>query len=692
MIPNRGTANFHSSRLEQSASAQPNLKTMITATMLSRNLQNQKKECSESKEATSKGSHQMGQGLEDPLLEIDETAEFAQYRNEQRRQVSAQHREKARRWRERSDRRKQPEQNVQHEADHSDHKGSWDRRSSPNDYRKLLKSVTDGTLGSPGRTEQDGRDNTDKDSLFGRCAIQLQEGSPSTKGNSIRQSQVIAALGGSKDNEKQTTVSGSAARWLRSVRPKTALQERVGKLKRMGKAQERHHRLLMVRKKQFMELPEEERIALRSAFTNFDRNGSCTLDPHELEDCLSEMGLRGRDQGQQREVRMICQEVLILGEIDFFTFCFELVPRVRQSLTVMNRAHLHETFETYDTDGNGTLSESECRAIVKKSIGTNIDAEGAAQLEQAFHDAMAICRRPEEEEIQFDRFEQLFSRISQSAHRIRKDREDRIAAEEGLSESEIKYHKNELLLLYDSFHRADVDGSRTLSTHEVRGMVLEHGLMPKDAAAHNRMVSAAENISGGEDLTFKDALMLFRQVRADQERSAEAALSELFKLYDRDDSGELNMVEISQVIADYGLTPRCREDQQAIKRLLDEVDADNSGTFELVEFLQLIQRIEEKMQALQFQREALVAKELDYSPSQILELRDCFHVLDVDGSGALGIDELREVLNALRITMTSDELKDLLESLASRQSSQDNEPVLNFEGFMRFANKLGYKP
>jgi len=223
-------------------------------------------------------------------------------------------------------------------------------------------------------------------------------------------------------------------------------------------------------------------------------------------------------------------------------------------------------------------------------------------------------------------------------------------------------------------------------------MVLEHGLMPKDAAAHNRMVSAAENISGGEDLTFKDALMLFRQVRADQERSSEAALSELFKLYDRDDSGELNMVEICQVVADYGLTPRCREDQQAIKRLLDEVDADGSGTFEFVEFLQLIQRIEEKMQALQFQREALVAKELDYSPSQILELRDCFHMLDVDGSGALGIDELREVLNALRITMTSDELKDVLESLASRHSSQDNEPVLNFEGFMRFANKLGYKP
>jgi Ca2+-binding EF-hand superfamily protein len=404
------------------------------------------------------------------------------------------------------------------------------------------------------------------------------------------------------------------------------------------------------------------------------------------------MGLKGVGPGQQREVGLICQEIAILGDVDFFTFCFELVPRVKESLAQMNRAALHETFETYDTDGNGSLSEEECKEILKKLVGANIDSIGTAQLEDAFHEALTICRRPDEDEIQFDRFEQLFSRLAQGSNRIRNQRQDKIANDEGLNEAEIAAHKNEILVLYDSFCRADIDSSGKLSKHEVRGMILEHGLMPKDAAAYNRMISDADNIFGGKDLTFRDCLVLFRRVRADQERNSEAELGELFKLYDRDLSGELNMVEISAVLSDYGLTPRCREDQEAIKQLLDEIDADGSGTFEFPEFLKLIQRIEERMQALQFQREAVVAKTLGYSPAQVLELRDCFCMLDTDGSGSLGVDELREVLDAIRINKTSDQLKELTMSLGTPKSVEINTPLLDFEGFMRFANEIGYTP
>eukprot|EP00746_Dinoflagellata_sp_MGD_P007769 gnl/MRDRNA2_/MRDRNA2_115448_c0_seq1.p1 gnl/MRDRNA2_/MRDRNA2_115448_c0~~gnl/MRDRNA2_/MRDRNA2_115448_c0_seq1.p1 ORF type:complete len:828 (-),score=164.11 gnl/MRDRNA2_/MRDRNA2_115448_c0_seq1:46-2412(-) len=685
------------SSAEQPSKEHRKLRTMVTATSLVNDLKKLRSERSTSKDNSTKSSVQASHGTENvDSLEFDETAELAKYRHEQRLEMSHQDREKARRWRERMERQKQQEAI---DVNHVD--------AATDEIHAVPSPIVDENTAQVDRVKSDAK--KDRKLCRGRTAVfelspeaELRESSapPSYRiGNAIKQSQVLAALSGGGANSQGdpehqdvATASGAAARWLLKVRPKTARDERVGKLKRMSKASERRQRLLNLRKAQFMKLPDDEKHVLRNAFTNFDHNGSSTLDPQELQDCLEEMGLKGVGPGQQREVSLICQEVAILGDIDFFSFCFELVPRVRESLAQMNRASLHETFETYDTDGNGSLSEAECAEIFKKLVGTNMDSVGAAQLEEAFQQALTVCRRPDEEEIQFDRFEQLFSRLAQSANRIRRERQEKIAHSEGLSAAEVEAHKNEVLVLYDSFCRADIDGSGRLSKHEVRGMILEHGLMPKDAAAYNRMIATADNLFGGKDLTFRDCLTLFGLVRADQERSSEAELSQLFKLYDRDLSGELNMVEISAVLSDYGLTPRCREDQEAIKRLLDEIDADGSGTFEFHEFLKLIQRIEERMQALQFQREAVVATSLGYTPAQILELRDCFYMLDVDGSGALGVEELREVLDAIRISMTSDQLKDLTTSLATAKSLQMNAPHLDFEGFMRFAHEIGYKP
>lgn len=678
------------------------LKSMMTATSLVNDLKDLLGEVEREKRAESKGSVHMSNGMEElpDSQEFNETAEFAKYRNEQRLEISQQHREKARRWRERSERRKQQEAQPPVDPDRTSLKDTTTSPPSPDTPTEEVVISSDTIKEKFQKRGRRSSRNTAELQLFSVSELRERSAPPSsTTGNAIKQSQVLAAFAGDQsshdDPEKKdlATASGAASRWLRAIRPKTAHEERVGNLKKLSKASERRQRLMMARKTQFMNLPDDEKNTLRNAFTNFDVNGSSTLDPQELEECLCDMGLKGIGRGQQREVSLICQEVAIGQDIDFFTFCFELVPRVKESLTQMNRASLHETFENYDTDGNGSLDEAECREIVKKLVGTNMDSVGTAQLEEAFQNALTICRRPDEEEIQFDRFEQLYSRIAQSANRIRQGRQDTIANDAGLTETELEAHKDELLILYDSFVRADEDDSKKLSTHEVRGMVLEHGLMPKDAEAYNRMVSTAEDLSDEDDeLTFRACLKLFRSVRADQEKTSEPELSELFKLYDRDMSGELNMVEISAVLSDYGLTPKCRSDQEAMKQLLDQIDEDGSGSFEFQEFLKLIQRIEERMQALQFQREAVVATELGFTAPQVLELRDCFYMLDVDGSGALGVDELREVLDAIRITMTSEQLKELTMTLATPKSVQMDDPLLDFAGFMRFANEIGYKP
>ena len=60
----------------------------------------------------------------------------------------------------------------------------------------------------------------------------------------------------------------------------------------------------------------------------------------------------------------------MLGDVNFYDFVFELVPRCRKRLADLNRSQLLEQFVTYDADGSGFLSRDECEEIVKQYLGT----------------------------------------------------------------------------------------------------------------------------------------------------------------------------------------------------------------------------------------------------------------------------------------------------------------------------------
>jgi len=109
-------------------------------------------------------------------------------------------------------------------------------------------------------------------------------------------------------------------------------EERVTSVKKQGSVKSKQPKLAklwLARRREFEDLARDERDAFRKAFL---ASGAEMLDVRGLRNALREFGLVARSPLEKSDVQDLCQELCIMGKVDFYTFCFESVPRTRQVL------------------------------------------------------------------------------------------------------------------------------------------------------------------------------------------------------------------------------------------------------------------------------------------------------------------------------------------------------------------------
>jgi Ca2+-binding EF-hand superfamily protein len=176
---------------------------------------------------------------------------------------------------------------------------------------------------------------------------------------------------------------------------------------------------------------------------------------------------------------------------------------------------------------------------------------------------------------------------------------------------------------------------------------------------------------------FPEHILLVARIREEMKKRRHDETLQLFKNYDKDNSGNLSMQECSSLFAEMGMLPKCQVGQDEIKRLLDEADEDGSGELNFEEFQTLTELVAEKLRALARSRELEFGATLNFSKRQVNEYRDAFWKLDQDGSGELGINELRTVMNLLQRKVSGDELRALFDEV-----DQDGSGFIDFTEFL----------
>lgn len=451
------------------------------------------------------------------------------------------------------------------------------------------------------------------------------------------------------------------------------------------KSQERFVRLREVRRREFEARPQTEQLALRKAFNSAALTNSDSLNNKELWKALEEMGLTPKTDTEKKEVRLICNEVCVAGDIDFFAFCLEAAPRTREKLREMRRNPLLQTFKMCDIDHSGLLSIEECRQLWRKQYAWSLDDKGLRLMSDAFEATLTRSLNPELGEVDFEGFETLMAETQEHYQRILKEREADIMREEGLTQEDVEEHWDELVSLYDSFTRGNFCGGAGMDMDELRVLLIEYGLYPHSQSDQEYVADFFDEVDGDGDgsLDFQQFLIVIRKVRELSRLNQQSELQRLFKQFDRDGSGLLEMTEVFTLLGELGLMPKCREDQQDMKRILDGIDTNGNGDVSFREFQTLVQRSAERTKAAQRQRERRSAEKLHYADAEVAELRDAFHALDTEGKGILPIIKLRKVLDLVRNQMSAESLQAIVERM-------DPEGVggLVFEQFLYFLKEV----
>lgn len=470
---------------------------------------------------------------------------------------------------------------------------------------------------------------------------------------------------------------------LQTVHMHSSKDNRMDRIKRMSLKAKADSALQARHKEDFAKLAENERQRLAEAFTKNAHKESNTIDAvPEVLSALAELGMKPMGTIEDQDIRATINQFLEAHALEFYVFALELVPVVRQRLTELQALSLREKFKEFDDDGNGQLDESECRTILQKLVGMNMDRQGFLQLDKEFKEIFRSCRTRGAHWVDFDNFDNFMQKLVEAVNRIRIEREKDIASKQALISSVVKRHKDELLLLHDSFQRTDLDGSGTLSHEEAQDIIHMHGLsMEFDTDELDEMFS---NYSQDGVLTFCGFLNLINRLRAVIQGKSVETLRDLFDNYDKDRSGQLNSKEMSCVLEDLDLTPTTAEDQEAIKTLLQEIDVDRNGSYSFQEYLSLVRKINEKQRSLQIHREQKVALHLGFSDAQVKELRTIFVMLDEDGDHFLEFDELHKSIKLIKLPLNTDKLRELIRTL----SSVDSLGKLDFPAFLKFARKV----
>jgi len=177
-----------------------------------------------------------------------------------------------------------------------------------------------------------------------------------------------------------------------------------------------------------------------------------------------------------------------------------------------------------------------------------------------------------------------------------------------------------------------------------------------------------------------DAILNAEETVALKEEQKKEA-HEVFKKYDMDGSGKLEVSELHSVLQKLGLNISEEQFKAYSDALMRTYDKDNSGTLEFNEFVKFYS----KCLATEEVR-ARYAKKLSKDASKAAA-KATFEKYDVDKSGTIDSGELRNVLGSLLKVQLTDEQWDFFAADTLKRGDKDGNNTFDFDEFYNLFKK-----
>jgi Ca2+-binding EF-hand superfamily protein len=209
-----------------------------------------------------------------------------------------------------------------------------------------------------------------------------------------------------------------------------------------------------------------------------------------------------------------------------------------------------------------------------------------------------------------------------------------------------RFHEEELNRLQDIFQESDWDHNGLLDLKELKFLVASLGYHPTPEEA--RMV----HDYGQRGASFQECVKLVNLFKEDNRRSfeenhgfsAKQVKRFLMKFHHLDwkRTGQVTASDLCALVVDQypdlALNLGIKSDQ-----LLKKLGVTNTH-IKFPEFLQVMRLATDRSDLLHCEREHQAAKDADFSPSEVMDLRQVFRICDSDNSHFLDLSELHEFI------------------------------------------------
>eukprot|EP00929_Paragymnodinium_shiwhaense_P037449 TRINITY_DN19953_c0_g2_i1.p1 TRINITY_DN19953_c0_g2~~TRINITY_DN19953_c0_g2_i1.p1 ORF type:complete len:1226 (+),score=249.65 TRINITY_DN19953_c0_g2_i1:110-3787(+) len=362
--------------------------------------------------------------------------------------------------------------------------------------------------------------------------------------------------------------------------------------------------------------------AMRYSFHRFRVSGDREVHEDMLEELLADIGFtHARQVDIQHVVRQVVGHCRLLEFDEFLRFVLGYVAYEREKLK--------HAFAAYDMDGDGSLSMAEMRgmlasiglpplrtvldeAVASAAAGQRLDAsqvgdivfqyrasEGFASSEMArlrrVFDRYALAGNKSGGILMASMLEEALAQVSILDERefplLRRSGAAALAFPEFLACAR-RLRDSELQSCRDEFARCDADGSNSISEDELHELLRTLGFRPLRAVV-NEIRHEVTDASDDRELDvheFVEFLLLFRQ-RDGFLKEELQDLATAFERFDEDRSGEISVLEMSNLLAYVG---RVKYDIDAIHLFVAQVDVNGSKELDFREFVHLMCKLREK--------------------------------------------------------------------------------------------------
>jgi len=432
----------------------------------------------------------------------------------------------------------------------------------------------------------------------------------------------------------------------------------------------------------------------------------------DVPDALWDLGLVPRSQAERRAVSLFLESVELGERLFSFKEFIEVTQNARERVMDVQQLALEKHFT--ETHGSARQSvaltfESTKTMEVLHQLGCAILAEDSAVMEEIRRDFNS-CPRAEEGD-EFDQFHALIQHAQERLAEVIFTEKQTIMMDTGLSRFLARDFKRELPELYAQYRSRQMDvvqaSGMRLSRIDLRGVLNilgDFGILPitenrerdvtkvifeakasspnaRNHPVHRDTTAVTEQGNHVDEallFDFSEFLLTVKHLRKINTGLRQRDLQPLFDKYARNHRNSLDLRGACSVLAEVGLTPRNREQQEIIGELFRDLDANGTGTICFTELTQLIGRIYEWKERRSRGHLKSYATSIGLDAECFQDYVSAFQELDNSDCNALGQRTIKRLLTNVGKKLTSEEFSELYERLDNNFSN-----ILELPEFLR---------